>query len=63
MANGTADYTMGHLQADMDNVKGDIKTIKKDLRGLRSWKFSTVGFAAGVSATVTTAMMLLFKFI
>jgi hypothetical protein len=55
MANGSIDYNLGHLKADMEIVKEDINELKGSVAGLSIWRVRTIAFFSGVIAAVTTA--------
>ena len=54
MSNGSVEYNLGHLKADMDIVKEDIKDLKDDIAGLSMWRVRTIAFFSGIIAAVTT---------
>ena len=43
MPNGSLDYTMGHLKADVETLQSDVKMIKAEMRELAVWRWKVVG--------------------
>mgnify|MGYP003133652192 CR=1 FL=1 len=61
MTNGSVDYSLGHLKADMENLDERFDKLELKVDSLSVWRFKTIGFVAGVTAVANGIVVLVFN--